>query len=205
MLHPQENAEKYMQVVSDEFFDCISSESNVLEIGPFGGWFSDVILSKNPKNLFLVEPSLDATNQLLKKFQGQNNIQIINKDIFDCIEFFVDKQIDVVVIFGVLYHLASPFDVLEKIANYIKPNFICLDNCSGNSQDILINDKQVNQPGNRQSKLRTVGLSLTIPDKVLKVALKNLGYNTIHHRYMKEFDVQTKQATHIVKFQHDLQ
>ena len=114
MLHPQENAEKYMQVVSDEFFDCISSESNVLEIGPFDGWFSDVILSKNPKNLFLVEPSLDATNQLLKKFQGQNNIQIINKDIFDCIEFFVDKQIDVVVIFGVLYHLASPFDVLEK-------------------------------------------------------------------------------------------
>lgn len=205
MLHPQENAEKYMQVVSNEFFDCISNESNVLEIGPFGGWFSDLILSKNPKNLFLVEPSLSATNHLQRKFQQQNNVQIINEDIFDCIDFFVNKKIDVVVIFGLLYHLASPFDVLEKIANHIKPNFICLDNCSGDSQDILINNEQINEPGNRQSKLRTVGISLIIPDKVLKVALKNLGYNKIHHRYMKEFNVQTKLKTHIVKFQYDIQ
>ena len=39
----------YSGIIVDNVFDCIAPGSRVLEIGPFDGWFSDLILQKNPK------------------------------------------------------------------------------------------------------------------------------------------------------------
>jgi len=205
MLNPASNAEKYFDVVRSEFFNCISSESNVLEIGPFDGWFSELILQKNPNTLCLVEPNKISANNLKKKFHDNSRVSIFENSIFDCIDQFTLKQFDVIIIFGLMYHLASPFDLLEKVVNKLSPKYICIDNPSGTTEQISLTPEIVNEPGNRFDQNKTVGFSINLPEKVLVQAMNNLNYKCVHHRYMAEFEVKTKLATHIRKFVNDIQ
>jgi 16S rRNA A1518/A1519 N6-dimethyltransferase RsmA/KsgA/DIM1 with predicted DNA glycosylase/AP lyase activity len=203
MLQPVENAKKYYDVVFHEFFDCINQTSNVLEIGPFDGWFSDLIVKKNPKTLTLVEPNIEAVSILEKKFKNNSNVTIINKNIFDYISSV--RKFDVVIIFGVIYHMASPFDLLEKVINQCNPEYVCIDNPVGYLKGLSVFDELLNAPGSRYDSKKTVQMSICMEDQILVKAMNNLGYKSLHHRYMAEFEVETKLQTHIRKFKNDIQ
>ena len=64
----------------------ISSKDIILEIGPGTGNLTEIILKKNPKEIYVVEKDTSLSNLLDKKF-GEK-INIINKDILKCYNDF---------------------------------------------------------------------------------------------------------------------
>ncbi len=92
----------------------ISSEDIILEIGPGTGNLTEIILSKNPKSLIVVEKDNELSKKLSNKY---NNLKIINKDILECYKNFnFDKPI---IVYGNL-----PYNVSTKILL----SFIKIDN-----------------------------------------------------------------------------
>ena len=84
----------------------ISSDDQVLEVGPGTGNLTKLIISQKPKKIYVVEKDKNLTVLLYKKFGDK--INIINKDILDCYnDFKFDLPIKV---FGNL-----PYNVSTKI------------------------------------------------------------------------------------------
>ena len=68
--------------ILNKISNLIPSENlDILEIGPGNGRLTDKILSKKPSKLTLVEIDNDLIEHLKKKYQYNNNIELINADI----------------------------------------------------------------------------------------------------------------------------
>ncbi len=57
--------------------------NSVIEIGPGKGFLTDFIVNENPEKLYLIEKDEKLANYLEKKYALNNNIIIINEDIFN--------------------------------------------------------------------------------------------------------------------------
>ena len=55
--------------------------NNILEIGPGYGFLTDIIISNNPKKLFLIEKDIHLKELLLQKYKKNKKIQIVGEDI----------------------------------------------------------------------------------------------------------------------------
>ncbi|MEM4335796.1 MAG: 16S rRNA (adenine(1518)-N(6)/adenine(1519)-N(6))-dimethyltransferase RsmA [Candidatus Anstonellales archaeon] len=74
----------------------------VLEIGSGDGRLSEILLSRKPKKLFLVELDKELVELLKNKFEGKDNVEIISGDFLKLRPFKVD------VIFGnIPYYISS--------------------------------------------------------------------------------------------------
>ncbi|MEM2947993.1 MAG: 16S rRNA (adenine(1518)-N(6)/adenine(1519)-N(6))-dimethyltransferase RsmA [Candidatus Anstonellales archaeon] len=74
----------------------------VLEIGSGDGRLSEILLSRKPKKLFLVELDKELVELLKNKFEGKDNVGIISGDFLKLRPFKVD------VIFGnIPYYISS--------------------------------------------------------------------------------------------------
>ena len=90
----------------------ISSNDVILEIGPGTGNLTKKIISKNPKEIILVEKDKNLANVLREKFG--NTVTLINKDILDCYKEFKFK--DRIKVFGNLpYNIST-----EILASFVK-------------------------------------------------------------------------------------
>ncbi|MBD1148185.1 ribosomal RNA small subunit methyltransferase A [Pelagibacterales bacterium SAG-MED31] len=56
---------------------------NIIEIGPGLGNLTDVIISKNPKNLIIIEKDLKLFNYLNNKYKNKKQIKLINADVLN--------------------------------------------------------------------------------------------------------------------------
>ena len=98
----------------------ICEKDSVLEIGPGTGNLTEIILSKKPKKLIVVEKDKELSLKLSKKFK--NNIEIINTDILDYFDKLKFKE--PLKVFGNL-----PYNISSQIlVNFIRfkkwpPNF----------------------------------------------------------------------------------
>ena len=191
----------YSDIVLDHVFDCITPGSRVLEVGPFDGWFSDLILQKSPGYLELVEPNVDAFNKLTEKYKNNTVVTVNRADIFDIIKTYPVYSFDVVVAFGVLYHWHSPLEFLEQVSNQIDPTYFCIDNVG--SEEIHITDEKLNLGGSRNIVLakKTVNLSLSLPKRIISKAMTNLGYEEKFYRSMRDVQLPTKENFNVWKFQ----
>ena len=124
---------------------------NIVEIGPGYGSLTDIIISKKPKNLTLIEKDFEIFNFLKKKYKHIKIIKIINADVlsydfsnFKEIKiisnipynistkiilklFFYQKNIKTL-IFMIQKELAIKFDYTKKKMNKYKfINKICAD------------------------------------------------------------------------------
>lgn len=191
----------YSDIISNNVFDCIVPGSRVLEIGPFGGWFSDLILQKSPSYLELVEPNDYAFNSLTEKYKNNTKVKVIKADIFDIIKTYSTQSFDVVVAFGVLYHWHNPLELLEQVSNLLDPTYVCVDNVG--AKEVYISDEELNVGGNRNITLakKTVNMSLALPAKVISKAMTNLGYEEKFYRSMSDIQLPTKENFNVWKFQ----
>ena len=117
----KEQWNKYLEWSYDEFFSHIKPSDSVLEIGPAVGYHSNLIQRQNPRKHICVEPNEKVVDTL----------EEIVDDVFCChYEDFYnhDRRYDVVVCCGVLYHILSPLNLLEKITNLSRPDKIILSN-----------------------------------------------------------------------------
>ena len=89
-------------------------DQNIFEIGAGSGNLTEFILSKNPRSLTIIEKDQNLYNNLKKKFNHYDKIEIINGDI---LKFNLEKKIKPrTIIFGNL-----PYNISTKIhTNLIK-------------------------------------------------------------------------------------
>ena len=93
----------------------ISSNTEVLEIGPGTGNLTEYILKKNPKKIFVIEKDNNLVDLLKNKFQKK--IEIINSDVLKIDENYIFKS--KVTVFGNLpYNIST--QILSKWINQIK-------------------------------------------------------------------------------------
>ena len=97
---------------------ALSSDDNVLEIGPGTGNLTEAILNKNPKSFFVIEKDIGLSENLKKIFI--NKLKVINDDILKYDLNSIKKKN--LIIFGNLpYNISS--QILAKIINFSENKF----------------------------------------------------------------------------------
>ena len=88
---------------------------NIVEIGPGKGSLTEIILSKNPKSLILIEKDNKLFENLKLKYQNNNKVNIFNEDI---LKFKLEEKMRKnSIIFGNLpYNISS--QILVKIIKF---------------------------------------------------------------------------------------
>ena len=162
----------YYDFINANYFNILKQRS-VLEIGPFDGHHSKLIVDNGPSYFEVIEGNEQAC-QILKKISGINNI--IHDDVMQ--NLISSRPFDVVVCFGVLYHLHSPLHLLELIVNYCDPEYILIE-CIMEQGKSSFFYEQVNIPGYAQTRngWKSCSKNLAIPFSTYLDVMKNLGYN----------------------------
>jgi hypothetical protein len=182
------NWNEYHETIAKEFFNVCSNKT-VLEIAPFKGHQTQAIIKHPIKSLLLVEPNKEANKRLIELFPSAT---IINDDIFNV--YHNKFLVDVVVACGLLYHLHSPFYLLELIANQSSPEYIILD--SVHQEAIRIDNELPNIAGNRFTTSRTwksINYHIDIPFEYIDQALTHLGYKRVSKIDLADLNVLTKE------------
>ena len=178
-LSPEEKR-AHMKPMRDHYFDILTEEkvfqncqgANVLEIGPLIGDITRIIEKQNPDRLVTVEPdpSISATHNCTYNDYVDNT-----KELFD-----------VVVCMGVLYHLHSPFDMIDKMLEVHKPSTIILE-----TMDIpmpKIYGEDINKHGNAWGT--RVPYTIQVPMKYYYDVLERSNYTETKRIVMKKRGVR---------------
>lgn len=177
------NVDEYLNYISTEYLDVCKNMS-VLEIGP--GMHVPYILKHNPSDYTGVQPD----SEILKVLRFDHpETNFIEDDIFSMLSFDSKFKQDVVVCFGVLYHVHSPLHLLELIVNCCDPTYIILD--SVNSPDELkFNIEPPNISGNRfvLNNRKSCNFNLVAPFEIINQGLKQTGYTLIKSEFLKITD-----------------
>jgi len=86
----------------------INRDKVILEIGPGYGILTDSLISRFPKKIFAIEKDSNLVTFLTKKFEGQQNIKIINQDVLELVNTNIFGKN--VIVFGNL-----PYNISTKI------------------------------------------------------------------------------------------
>jgi hypothetical protein len=164
--------QEYLNKIKPYFKYC--NNKTVLEIGPMGGWHTDLILKESPKNIILVEPNPLLAKNLKNLFPEQS---VVEMDIFKYVE---NKQhIDVVVCCGVLYHFHSPIYLLEQIVNNLTPTYLIIESIFTKKYPLFLIDEIDNIDGNRYTTNKSAKISIIFNIELLNKIMKNMNYNLI--------------------------
>ena len=121
----KEQWDKYLEWSYKEFFSGIPVGSNVIEIGPGYGFHSQLIQKQKPTHHRVIEPGAHEIERL-----KDIGCEVITKHYQD---FYSERRpADVVVCCGVLYHILTPLDLIEKITNLSRPDRIIISNIDVN-------------------------------------------------------------------------
>ena len=82
----------YLDLIQNAYLP-VCKGSTVLEIAPYRGWHTRLILKQDPKSITAVEPDIRHN-----KFLELPNVELVNQDIFHYLE--TPHEFDVVVCFG---------------------------------------------------------------------------------------------------------
>ena len=180
----------YLDYMRDIFSVC--ANKHVIELGPFYGWHTDLIMFHKPASITLVDSNLAAVDYLNSKFSSPTTT-VIAEDVHRF--YYNNHTSDVVICCGVLYHLHSPFLLLEQIANESSPDTIILDNVPSLDTPV-VNIEHDNTPGNRHTNgRRSCGLSVVFHFNDILTAMKNLGYCQVYvDDNLAKFKVDTKRG-----------
>ena len=169
----------------------ITAGKKILEIAPLDGIHTKLCLEQNPKSITLVEANQECIDSYLNVFT-ESNVKIINDDIF----FYLEKakNFDIVLCCGLLYHLHSPFYLLELIANRVNPEYLIIESIYS-SDPFIAEEERVNSIGQRNalSNWKTINLMFGLTLKSLKQAMSDL-----HYQLEEEFDYQDLQIENVL-------
>jgi len=106
----------------NELFEPYTPGKRVLEFGSSCGIHSDIIEALNPETLYTVDPHIkfDPGGDITPDFYGTAN------DYYKMVDAMA-PEFDVVLCMGLLYHLHSPFHLLEQIVNLSKPKVLIVE------------------------------------------------------------------------------
>lgn len=147
---------------------------SVLELGAHdGSWHTGAILTRAGSNpVAVIELDALAANTLRVNWP---TVRVLVADYHSALAGV--GQYDSITFFGVLGHSHAPLDLIESAVIYVKPKRIFIEAEPGGLVRCV--REGVNQPGQRQSRRLTCGLSLQLGMLIYRDALANLGYESI--------------------------
>lgn len=163
-------AEEYLDFIRSYFNVCYNKR--ILEIGPFTGHHTKEIIKNSPAHIEVIEGYSPAVSTL-QTIQGINKITQ-----GDALQELVDiGNFDIVICFGVLYHLHSPLHLLELIVNNCRPTYIMLD-CVFEKDAISVLPESINVAGSCQTQpnWKSCGVNIVLPFLTYKECLEKMGY-----------------------------
>ena len=171
---------EYLEYINKHYLH-VCKKSRVLELGPAPGDHSKLIIKNNPSYLELIEGDSRAIDNL-KLINGVD--YVLCDDIMIALQS--TQNFDVVVCFGVLYHLHSPLHLLELIVNNCSPKHILLDSVHA-AHPLVFAHEEPNLYGNVQYRLGWKGskMNFVIPFFIINWALSNMGYTLINADNLK--------------------
>lgn len=164
------NKENYYEFIDKIYFD-ICKNSRVLEVAPFSGEHTKLLVKHNPTYLECIEGDSNLL-PVLKKIQG------IDKVVID--DVWLRSEVipfDVVICFGLLYHHHSALHLLELFVNLNSPKHIMLD-CVTAEHPLAYIPEDINVAGSRQIRRnwKQCGLNFKPPFFIINLAMANMGY-----------------------------
>jgi len=164
------DVDQYLKFLNSYFDVCHNKK--VLEIGPSSGAHTKEIVKNSPSYLEVIEGYEPCIKAL-------ENITEIDKVVFgDAMkELTIANHFDVVICFGVLYHLHSPLHLIELIVNNCRPKYLMLD-CVFEREQITVLDEEIGIPGSCQTQKnwKSCGVNIVIPFLTYKQCLEKMGY-----------------------------
>ena len=164
---------RYVTFLEQEDIFSPCANASTLEIGPLTGKISELIQKKNPSEHVTVEP--DPQYLATHNCTYQRYISAYQ------------NEFDVVVCMGVLYHLHSPFDMIEKIITINKPKTFILETIDAGLVP-RIHPEEINTTGNSWDTI--IPYNINIPLKYYQEVICAQGY-----RQTKHYDM----ADHLIK------
>ena len=173
--------EKIGQYIDDNFFHLVEKKS-VLEFGPACGWMSYRINNRNPLDYTIVEPDGQCIESLRRFIDDTKEDRHLFQLTYNDYYSLEKKHFDLVLCCGLLYHLHSPIDLLEKIVNYNTPEYLLITNIEFlethlsseiepmNEVLMRYTDSGINNPINK---------NLCISSQDIQKCLKSVGYELI--------------------------
>jgi len=118
-----------MDKCQNELLDLLNKyckNKSVIEFGPLNGYVTEVILETNPKHLTCVEPDPMMIHELSGSKFSQID-ELLSGTANDFYNESLQHKADVVISFGVIYHLHSPLHFIEQIVNKSLPEVVMLE------------------------------------------------------------------------------
>tara|TARA_B110000503_G_scaffold31919_1_gene51783 strand:- start:3238 stop:3858 length:621 start_codon:yes stop_codon:yes gene_type:complete len=168
----------YYDGVDQHYLD-ICRKKTILEIATSSGIMASRILLHNPQSLTMVEPFCIPTEVTLN-----DNVKHISDDIHHWLD--QPRPAQVVIAFGLLYHLHSPLHLIELIVNFCDPETIILDNVTV-PHPLAFNTETNNVAGQRQTLpgWKHAPFNMPTPFFIINQSLNFMGYNLVKSHYLK--------------------
>lgn len=179
----------YLDILRKEDIFACANNNTVLELAANGGWHSRLIYENNPEKLVCVEPDEFFKEPLYDTFASQHkNIECF----WDTYNEYLQKEkekFDVVVCCGLLYHLHSPLDCMEKIINIHQPKTLIIENFDVDVEGL--NEEDLDLCGNAfTDNTKHIPYNFFIPMTKWKEILSKVGYNCIKEYKWSEYNVK---------------
>ena len=161
----------------------VCQNKTVLEIACNTGLISQRIVNQNPKTLTMIDPGFKKSPT-----EETDTIKFLSEDVHAWLP--MASKTDVVICFGLLYHLHSPLHLLEIIVNYCDPETIMLDSVVA-PHPLAFNLEINNRPGNRYvgRNWKHCPFNMPTPFFIINQSLDHMGYllDKSHHLRCEPF------------------
>ena len=188
LLFNEIQTKEYLQFISDGgdeliFKNIILNDSSLtIDAGGFDGEFTDEILKKECRNIYIYEPDPDFYKNLIRKYQLDNRVKILNLALFD-----KDKKMNLsensnassIMESTDNGRIINAVDVYNEFKKYQKIDLLKL-NIEGAEYDVLLRLIEKNE-------LNKVKYLLVQFHKEHDLA--EVKYNNILPKITKEFDI----------------
>ena len=189
--------QKYLDWAEFEYFH-IANGKNVLEFGPFSGLQTEIILKNKPLFYMGVEPNTDKSFDALVetvKYHYWGSTEGKGKGVVfpgTANDFYKEQKEHYGVVFccGLLYHLHSPQDLLEKIVNYNTPEFVVIS--STHIDTDMFQEYESKYLENSFGRVvehdipNPIRLSLLLSSETVKQMMKSMGFLCIKEHTAEE-------------------
>ena len=188
-MHPFDHDPTRTEVITGSWDDwsnsinqnylAVCENKTVLEIACWNGDISRRIVEHNPKFLTLLDPGIDKS-----PLMESASIKFVKDDVHHWLP--TASPVQVVICFGLLYHLHSPLYFLELLVNYSDPETIILDNVVA-PHPLAFNIETNNMPGQRQVRKdwKYCPFNMPTPFFIINQRLDHMGYQLDKSHHLK--------------------
>jgi len=162
----------------DQNYLAVCQGKKVLEIASADGRIARWILQHNPLSLVMVEPYTSPNVPL------SDNVEHVSDDIN--LWLSRPRSAEVVICFGLLYHLHNSLHLTELIVNYCNPETIIFDNVVAPHPLAFLHEAN-NVAGSRQTtaQWKYAPFNLVTPFFIINNSLDHMGYELIKSHHLR--------------------